>query len=199
MAYIIALIGEAGSGKTTLTKRLLNEVSCHIISGDEIGHRILRTPDVIRILSDRYPETLYIDDEGKEAIHRGRLGNIVFSSPENLIFLNRVTHPKILAEIKREIQAHKDSVEYLFLDGAALIEIGAISLCDRVIYVFSSKEVRLDRLIHFRKIDHAKALAIIEAQQPSKFYQNHADFVLNTDQGLDSVFPDFMRYLKELY
>ncbi|MBN2221397.1 MAG: dephospho-CoA kinase, partial [Vallitaleaceae bacterium] len=171
---MIALIGEAGSGKTTLSKRLLEVVSGYTISGDEIGHRVLEMPFVIKILAERFPETLIRDTHGVLSIHRGVLGSIVFSSKKELEFLNRLTHPLILEGIKREILEHQETFDFIFIEGAALIEIGIRDLCEQIIYIYSSPNVRLERLTTFRKLDMQKAQALIKAQKSSDYFRQQA-------------------------
>jgi len=189
---VIGIIGQAGSGKTTFTRNVCNQLDGLHIEGDIIGHDILRQEEVIKALQVKFGHDIMSNQE----IDRQKLGEIVFSSKDKLDFLNQLTHPLIKDKIQDIIRGNKSKYRYILVEGAALIEASIHLLCDRVIYLYAPEGIRLNRLVEGRKLKIDKANQIIEAQMKEAYYQNYADISFDTSR--DEALDDFLAYLKNL-
>ena len=80
-------------------------------------------------------------------VDRAALGRIVFAHPRELAALNRILHPRIRREMKRQIAAARkhSAVLAVILDAAVLFEAGWDDLCSAVVFVHSSAAVRARR------------------------------------------------------
>jgi dephospho-CoA kinase len=195
---VIGIIGEAGSGKTTYTNKMMETLDCLHIEGDKIGHEVLQIEEVMQSIIVHYGDAVISKNEvnGKNQINRQILGNIVFSNHIELEFLNKLTHPFIKEKIHQIITINKKLYDYILIDGAALIEAYVIELCDKIIYCYAPKEVRLHRLIEGRGIDKAKADSIIESQYSSSYYGSFADIIVDTTIEQSEV--KMISYLRSL-
>ena len=88
---ILGITGNAGCGKSTVA-RIFQEWGVHLIQADEIGHELLKKPEVKKRILDVFGR-LILGDRG--VIARKKLGGIVFSSPKKLRMLNSILHPLI--------------------------------------------------------------------------------------------------------
>ncbi len=192
---IIGIIGEAGSGKTTITKFLESNLNCLHIEVDKIGHNALNNQVIKDNLVAHFGDLL--DMQGN--IDRKILGSIVFKNNAELLYLNTVTHPYIFNEIKNLIEVKKNSYEYIIIEGAVLIEIGAHQLCHQVVYLYAPKEIREERLVKYRGIPHQKAINIIKAQKKATYYQQFAAKTFDTSKGDDEMFDKITRYFRSLH
>lgn len=191
---IIGIIGETGSGKSTISRYLTTKLDVLHIEGDRVGHIILEDNKLQNSLVIRYGDDIVIDGQ----IDRKTLGNIVFNSHKELEFLNSLTHPLIKEYIIQLIKEREAFFDYIIIDGAALIEAGILELCDRTIYCYAPREIRLPRLVQGRGIDKAKALKMMNSQPNSDFYKDKADYIIDTTkEDYNHELTEYFRSLNE--
>ena len=101
----ILLGGGIGSGKS-VDLRKMEERGATVVEADRLGHAVLeRAGEVFGAVIDRWPSAL-IEDE----IDRGVLADIVFTDPEQLLELERITHPVIVNRITEIASGAEDVV-----------------------------------------------------------------------------------------
>lgn len=184
-AFILGLIGEAGSGKTTLAMALKESFHAHYISGDLLGHRLQETQEVIELIRNTFGENVI--SEGK--VNRQALGQIVFNDSEQLEVLNGLMLPRIREALTKEINKYKEEVELIILDGALLIEAECHQFCDRMAYVYTDQEIRFKRLTNKRHIDPKRVQAMMNSQKSIAFYVKNSQLIFNMNEGINSAMP----------
>ena len=190
---IIGIIGETGSGKSTISRYITSQLDVLHIEGDRVGHIILENNKLKNSLVLRYGEDIIKNEE----VDRQALGNIVFNKAEELEFLNSLTHPLIKDFIIELIKEKQVFYDYILIDGAALIEANILELCHKTIYCYAPKEIRLARLVNSRHINRAKALKMINAQPENEFYSSKADFIIDTNKDYKGELINYIRSLNE--
>ena len=135
---VIGITGCIGSGKTTVAK-IFERLGARIIDADSVGHRVIEENDIKKALIKEFGEEI-LSKDGK--IDRKLLGDIVFSSKEKVLTLNRITHPRILDEIAKIIS--DSSGEMIVVVAPFLIETGII--VDKTILVTTERERIIERL-----------------------------------------------------
>ena len=142
---VIGLTGGIASGKSTVS-RMLRQKGAHIIDADEIAKEIVKPgkpawEDIVRYFGKEI-----LDESGN--IRRKKLAKIVFSDEKKLNLLNRITHPRIVEEIKRELEAcRRRNEKIVIIDAALLLEIGHDVLVDEVWVVAGGEEIQNDKLL----------------------------------------------------
>lgn len=157
---IIGLTGLTGAGKSTAAE-ILRRRGCRIIDADKVGHRVTDRPDVLEKIKTTFgAECINADGE----LDRRALGRIVFSDAEKLKLLNGITHPAITVEILAEAKDHEG--ETVVIDAALLKESGLDKVCDLVLQITASEDVRAGRIMARDGLAHDEAIARIRSQSP---------------------------------
>lgn len=116
-------------------------------------------------------------------IDRRALGRIVFADPAELRRLEAIVHPPMRDEFERLIRGAvaDQSTPGVVIDAAILYEAGWNQLCDSVVFVDSSRPVRLARLAEARGYHEADLAAREGMQEPLENKRDRADFVVDND------------------
>ncbi len=112
-----------------------------------------------------------------------RLGAIVFADPAARKQLEAIVHPRMRRTFERAIARtiRRGQARAVVLDAAILLEAGWDSLCDRIIFVDASPEVRLRRLEAARGWTAESLQAREAAQWPLSAKRDRADPVIAND------------------
>ncbi len=195
---VISVIGKAGSGKTTILKTFLRilqnqDLKAMVIEVDTIGHQCLVDEEVKSSIGEAFPKQVF-DENNK--INRKKLGEIVFSSKDELIKLNTITHPWIFNKVKSIINAQNGG--YVILEGAALIEIGLGEISDYIFYFEASEPVRLKRLIDGRGMTKEAARKLINVQYDDDYFKKHSNMTINTEKVDNKTHDHILDIIRKL-
>ncbi len=182
---IIGLTGGIGSGKSTVVQ-FLAELGAVVLDVDKVGHEALGPGSEAweRVISEFGNDIMTVSGE----IDRAKLGKRVFNNHEDLLRLNRITHPIIDNMLKAkldEYQRRGDSV--VVMEAAALIESGRASTVDEIWVVVAPEAAVLERLAGRAGYSEDESKARIRAQLSAEERIKHADVVIDTDCSLDEL------------
>ena len=174
------MTGGIGAGKTE-TLRAFERRGAAVLSSDEIVHRLLREDQDVRsaVVARFGPGIL---GEGGE-IDRGRLADLVFSSPEDLRWLENLLHPRVLETYGRwreALAAREDAPALCAAEVPLLYEAGAEGLFDAVVVVTAPPDVRSVRLT--RSVEEREKRLLPEEEKAAR-----ADFAYLNDGTLEDL------------
>ena len=183
---IVGIVGGVASGKSTVAE-MFHEHGASVISADEIGHHVLRDPEIIQRVAKRWGSNV-INSSGE--IDRQQLAVAVFPDDGNrdaLDFLEQLTHPYIknfvLAEIDR-LRAFE--TEVVLLDAALLLESGWNSMCQNIVFVDATAEVR-EKYASLRQWTKQELFRRESHQHSLEAKRSAADIVICNNGSLDSL------------
>jgi len=145
---IIGLLGGVASGKSFVAAELAR-LGAVILDADRAGHEVLHEPEVIMAARNRWGGTVF-NAEGD--IDRKRLAAIVFADTPagraELAYLEQLTHPRIGQRLLDQLQvARNEGVPLAVLDAPVMLKAGWDRMCDTILFVDASDEVRLSRAL----------------------------------------------------
>ena len=143
---VIGLIGGVACGKSVVAAALARRGAV-VLNGDELGHEVLREPEIRDALVDRWG----VGVRGPDGqIDRSAVAKIVFApTPEGAAerqWLEQLVHPGIRHRMEAAIRQLPDaSVPAVVIDAALLIEAGWSGVCTAVVFVDCPRDQRLER------------------------------------------------------
>ncbi len=190
---IIGVTGVSGSGKTTFVS-LLN---LKVIDADKIARQVVKKGE--KCLDD------LVVGFGKEILlengelNRKKLAEIAFSSKQNTLKLNEITHPYIDEKIKEEIEIYRNQNEKaIVLDAPQLFEAGCEKFCDLTVALLADKNTRLKRIVERDKISKEAALLRINSALPDSFFEKNCDIVIINNGTRDKLQKEAKKLLDNL-
>ena len=172
--FVIGLTGNIACGKSTVL-RLLAGLGAETIDADAVYHELIAPEAPLwRALRDRFGDSIVAPDG---SIDRRALGGIVFADPAALADLDALTHPAVVAEIRRRIAMSESAV--VAVDAVKLIESGLDATCDRVWIVTCGREQQIARLMARNGWSREEAERRVDAQPPLTPKLARADLVID--------------------
>ena len=179
MTYFLGLTGGIATGKST-ADTILREQGIPIIDADLIAHQLMlpNEKNYEAIVNKFGKEILSLD----QTIDRKKLGEIVFNDKMKLTLLNEITHPNIVAEIKRQMSKFRqDHAAIVVLDIPLLFEGKLENLCDGVLLISASKQIQMHRLMVRNHLSEKQAASRIASQMSLIEKKNLADYVIENN------------------
>ncbi|KAF8312387.1 CoaE-domain-containing protein [Clavulina sp. PMI_390] len=176
---IVGLTGGIASGKSSVSHILASQ-GIPIVDADLLARRVVEpgTSGHAQIVSTFGADILLKDGSG--AIDRARLGEIIFNDERQRKVLNAIVHPAVRKELVWDtarywLAGHKVVV----LDVPLLIEAGLWKWCSKVVVVYCSKDIQLQRLMRRDHLPQSAALSRLNAQLPLASKLEYSDHVLD--------------------
>jgi dephospho-CoA kinase len=199
---VIGLVGGIGSGKSAAAS-ILGELGAFVIDADAVGHALLNQRPVRDLVLDRFGPRVFAPEtsEGSgTSVDRKALGAIVFSDPRALKDLEAILHMRMRGTFERAIArtVRRGTARAIVLDAAILFEAGWADLCDKVVFVDASRELRLARVAETRGWDQAKLEVREASQMPLDRKVEKSDVVIANAQDLDALRTSVERALEAI-
>lgn len=178
---VIGLTGSIGMGKST-TARLFARQGVPVHEADAVVHALYtKGGAAVEAIGRAFPGAVR---DG--AVDRERLAQLVIGDPGALRRLEAIVHPLVRAEQMAWLKARADEgAEMVVLDIPLLFESGAAKEVDVVVLVTAPEAVRRKRVLARPGMSEAKLDALLARQMPEGERRKHADFIVETDQGIN--------------
>ncbi|MCX2726849.1 dephospho-CoA kinase [Thermomicrobium sp. 4228-Ro] len=180
--YVIGITGNIACGKS-LVVRELAACGAETVDADEVAREVTGpgSPVLAAIAQEFGAEVLRPDG----SLDRRALGAIVFRDPEALRRLEAITHPAIVAEIRRRVAESRRPV--VVIDAIKLFESSLARDCDEVWVVTCRPEQQLARLMARNGLSEEEALTRIRAQPPQEEKVARADRVIDNSGSIEET------------
>lgn len=186
----IALVGNIASGKSTVEKTL-QELNFSVLDTDFVAHGLLENNAEIMEAFNDYD----ILTEGK--ISREKLGKIVFSDETLKQKLEAILHPQIRAKIQEYFSIHSNE-KLVFVSIPLLFEAKMEDLFDRVLFVYTNDNIRLQRLISRNNYSEEYAIKRMNSQIRQDEKVPKADWVIYNNSTIKDLKKNVINVIEQI-
>ncbi len=179
----VGLTGSIGMGKST-TAAMFADAGCPIFDADAQVRALYSLGGAgVGPVERAFPG---VSRDG--VVDRERLSDRVLGDPEALKRLNAIVWPLVGAARAQFMRAAQDSgAPFVVFDVPLLYETGGEKGVDVVVVVSAPSKVQRARVLARPGATAKKLDAILAAQTPDSEKRARADFVIDTDRGLDAA------------
>jgi dephospho-CoA kinase len=198
MMKVLGIVGGIGAGKTTIVSLIKQMKDTFVISADQIGHQLLLKGNMgYQQVVDHFGKEI-LSDSGE--IVRKRLGELVFKDSQKLRCLNKITHPLIYNEVKRQIEVCQKQAkfEFIIIDAALLIEIGLTDFVDVIVAVYANDEVRINRLMKREGLSKEQILERFKAQKKWEEFTSITHTIIDNSFELENTEKQIKKIIDNL-
>lgn len=186
---VIGITGNICSGKSVLTSYLKDQ-GYYIIDGDEVTKQIYLEDETFKEEMIKLFGNQIIKDK---QIDKQKVAQIVFNDEEMLTKLNNLIQPFIINKITSKL-AKLDGL--VFIDGALILEMGLDKHCDRLIYLSTSPNSQLERLMKRNNLSEQQALNRINSQTKLSEDNEIIDYWINNNKDKEELFKEIDKILE---
>lgn len=185
---VIGITGGVGAGKSSVLNILEKHCRCRIILADDVGNKVKEPgqkcyTQIVELLGkDILKQDFTID--------KLKMAEKIFTNVDLLEQVNQIIHPAVEEYILNEIQTerNKQQIEVFFLEAALLIEAGYIPYLNELWYIFTEKDVRINRLKESRGYSDEKIEHIMSSQLSEAEFRKYADVILDNSYEFEQTF-----------
>lgn len=191
----IGLTGGIGSGKTSVSN-LFESLGVHIIDTDVIARELLKNdPAVLQEVIENFGQKI-LSTNGQ--LDRKKLAQIVFAKTEDKQRLEKILHPKIRQQVRRQLQSVSPSNStpgYVIIVIPLLLETDFSELVDRTLIVMAGEKLRINRVRERDNRNVNEIEAIISHQVSDQIRLQQADDIINNNNN----FKELESQVKQLH
>lgn len=137
----VGITGNIGSGKS-LFSDFIRSFGFTVLNADDISKEILaKDPAVRKKIISKFGSEAYTG----EKINKKYLAEKIFSVPRNVIEVNSILHPKVIVELKKQIERELKKNNLVFTEAALIFEAEMEDNFDYVVLISSDVKLRKKR------------------------------------------------------
>ena len=192
--YLVGLTGSIGMGKSE-TAKLFAGLGVPVYDADAAVHVLYeRGGAAVAKIAEAFPGSV---KNGR--VDRGELARQVGADTSAFARLEAIVHP-LVADAERVFidEAKAKGAELVILDIPLLFETGGHTRMDAVVVVSAPQQVQRARVLSREGMTQDRLDGILARQMPDAEKRAQADFVVETDKGLDHAFDQVRKIVAEL-
>lgn len=189
---VIGLTGYTGAGKSAAAQ-IFRVLGAYIIDADELARRVVEPGQpALQEICCVFGQKVILSDG---SLHRRALGNIVFADERKRKQLEEITHPRIAALARQELQnaAAGDAV----IDAPVLFEVPEmVKLCDKTVFVDAAPVLRRQRIMERDGISAQEAQQRMDAQAFMEQWKKQCDWTIENNEGLKKLEEQIQNWME---
>ena len=194
---IIGITGGVGAGKSTVLDHLEKQYNACVLQADKIGHLVMEPGGIC------YGQVIALFGKqiikNDKTIDRKMVSDVVFAHEEMRQKLDDIIHPAVKSYILDKIEEQKKAgCTLMIVEAALLLEDHYDAFCDKVWYIHTDQEIRIERLMSSRGYTREKVENIIARQATEGFFREHADYIIQNNGDLDETWRQIEEGIRAL-
>ncbi|XP_042241042.1 dephospho-CoA kinase-like [Homarus americanus] len=184
--FLVGLTGGIGTGKSTVSA-MIQEMGVPVIDADLIARQIVEPgKKAWKKIRETFGDEMFLESG---ELDRPKLSSLVFTDAEKRKTINKITHPEIYGEIRRQVFRYfLKGEQFVVLDLPLLFESNKVtSYLYKTIVVSCDDETQLERLMDRNQYTEKEAISRIEAQMPLEKKCNMADIIIENSGSLSNT------------
>lgn len=191
---LIGITGPSGSGKTTALREL-EAMGALVLDCDALYHELLdHDAALLTELDAAFPGAVR-----ENKLDRKTLAGLVFSDPEKLLLLNRISHRFVSREVEQRLRRFAmGGGSVAAVDAVELISAGLSERCDATLGILSDRETRVRRIMKRDDISREAAERRVDAQKPDRYYEENCTHILLNNADADRFSAECRALFEEI-
>lgn len=175
--YAVALTGSIATGKSSVAS-IFRDYGVVIIDADRIAHEVINREylQISKLFGEEYVD--------KERVDRKLLGSLIFSNKEAKSKLEALLHPLIYQEILKRSNIEEKLKKPYIIDIPLFFESNRYPI-EKVIVVYTPKEIQLKRLMERDNSSKKEALLRINSQIDIEIKKEKATYLIDNSQDFN--------------
>ena len=190
----VGLTGSIGTGKSTVLK-IFKDLGAYVIDADQIVHQLYTKREVQEEIKREFGNVF--NEDG--SLDRKKVAQIIFNDINKKRILERLVHPKVRSEIYKILKniEKNEKNAIVIVEIPLLIETGQYREYDKVIVVYSPKNLQIERLLK-KGFSKEEALKRINSQMDIEEKIKYADFVIENISSFEDLKENVKKVFNEL-
>lgn len=199
MSCVVGLTGSIATGKSTVVEWFKTK-HVPVIDADQIAREIVEPgKPILMRLKETFGEAI-IQTDG--SLDRALLGQMIFNDDTLRQKLDDLMHPAIVKEmVARRDKYLNQNEPLIILDIPLLFEGGLTDLVDRIMVVYTTESVQLERLMNRNKLSKQEATQRIKTQWSIEKKKALAADVIDNNGSIEETYQQcdalYQKYLLE--
>ncbi len=184
----IAIVGNIASGKSVVEKFLFSR-GYSVLDTDVVCHKLL--VDNSKTIVEKFKDFDILEGD---KISREKLGNLVFSDVQAKKNLEDILYPLVRQKIEEFFIAQKGE-EFVFVSAPQLFEANMKDLFDRILFIYSDDDIRLERLMKRNNYSKEYAQTRMNAQTSQDLKAEQSDRVIYNNKTVADLENEVKKFL----
>ena len=182
MELVLGITGGVGAGKSRILEILKQEYGARIIQADQVAAALEAPGEPGLLALTELFGTEILDRDG--SLDRKAFARRIFTDEKALDMVNQVIHPMTWKKIQEMLEQEPCPVTAV---EAALFNGESRSLCRHLVFIDTSEENRILRLMEGRGYSREKCLDIMKNQPDRAYFLQLSDYVIDNNGSLEEV------------
>ena len=193
MKLVLGITGGVGAGKSRILEILKQEYGARIIQADQVAAALEAPGEPGLLALTELFGTEILDRDG--SLDRKAFARRIFTDEKALDMVNQVIHPMTWKKIQEMLEQELCPVTAV---EAALFNEESRSLCRHLVFIDTSEENRILRLMEGRGYSREKCLDIMKNQPDREYFLQLSDYVIDNNGSLETVRSQICRMMEEV-
>lgn len=191
---IVGLTGSIGMGKSA-TAKMFMDAGVPVFDSDATVHKLQKKNGAaIPMIEAAFPDVV---KDG--VLDRAKLGAQVFSDPSAKKKLESIIHPMVGTERAKFFEkAERDGAKFIVLDVPLLFETSGDKGCHKVVVVSAPTDIQRQRVLSRPGMTEEKFEHILGQQMPDAEKRARANYIVETDKGLEYAEKQVAQIIEDL-